>query len=54
VADKPVASTAQLLNAVAALKPREAAVIAVQRRDKALELKVTVGQRPPSRARQPQ
>lgn len=54
VADKPVATTAQLLNAVAALKPREAAVIAVQRRDKAIELKVTVGQRPPSRARQPQ
>ena len=54
VADKPVASTGQLLNAVAALKPRETAVISVQRGERALDLTVTVGQRPKSRARQPQ
>ncbi|MFT3664417.1 S1C family serine protease [Piscinibacter sp.] len=54
VGDTPVTTTGQLLNAVAALKPREAATIAVQRREQAIELKVTVGQRPPSRARQPQ
>ena len=54
VADKPVASTGQLLNAVAALKPRETAVISVQRGERALDLTVTVGTRPKSRARQPQ
>jgi Do/DeqQ family serine protease len=46
VGDRPVASTPQLLNAVAALKPNEKAVIAVQRGDKALDLNVTVAQRP--------
>jgi Do/DeqQ family serine protease len=54
VADRPVATTAQLLNAVASLKPREAAVISVQRGDRALDLNVVVGQRPRARARQPQ
>ncbi len=54
VADTSVATTGQLLNAVAALKPRDTAVIAVQRGDKALELKVVVGTRPKSRTRQPQ
>jgi S1-C subfamily serine protease len=54
VGDKPVTNTAQLLSAVAGLKPRETAVIAVQRGDKALELNVTVAQRPKARARQPQ
>ena len=54
VGDKPVTNTAQLLSAVAALKPRETAVIAVQRGDKALDLNVTVAQRPKARARQPQ
>jgi serine protease DegQ len=42
----PVANTAQLLGAVAALKPRSDAVIGVQRGNQALELKLTVGQRP--------
>jgi len=46
IADTPVANTAQLLNAVAALKPQANAVISVQRGDKALELNVTVVQRP--------
>ena len=54
VADKPVASTGQLLNAVAALKPRETAVISVQRGERALDLTVMVGTRPKSRTRQPQ
>ena len=54
VGDKAVATTPQLLSAVAALKPRETAVIGVQRGDKALDLNVTVGQRPKTRARQPQ
>jgi serine protease DegQ len=40
-------NTAQLLNAVAALKPRSDAVIGVQRGDKALQIKVRVAQRPP-------
>jgi serine protease DegQ len=46
VADTPVTNTSQLLTAVAALKPQTAAVIHVQRGDKALDLKVTVAQRP--------
>ena len=46
VTGKPVVNTAQLLNAVAALKPLAVAAINVQRGDKALELNVTVGQRP--------
>jgi len=46
VADVPVSNTSQLLTAVAALKPQAATVIAVQRGSKALDLKVTVGQRP--------
>jgi Do/DeqQ family serine protease len=50
VANRPVANTSQLLNAVAGLKPREAAVIGVQRGDKALDLNVTVAQRPAARA----
>jgi Do/DeqQ family serine protease len=54
VGNKPVTNTAQLLNAVAGLKPRETAVIGVQRGDKELELNVTVAQRPKARARQPQ
>jgi serine protease DegQ len=46
VGPRPVANTAQLLGAVAALKPRSDAVIGVQRGNQALELKLTVGQRP--------
>ncbi len=48
IAGTPVTSTPQLLNAVAALKPRELATISVQRGDSALDLKVKVEQRPPS------
>ena len=46
VADTPVTNTAQLLAAVAALKPHSVATIGVQRGDKALQLEVTVAQRP--------
>jgi Do/DeqQ family serine protease len=46
VADTPVINVSQLLTAVAALKPQEKAVIGVQRGDKAMELTVTVAQRP--------
>jgi Do/DeqQ family serine protease len=46
VADTPISNTSQLLTAVAALKPQTPATISVQRGDKALELKVTVAQRP--------
>ena len=42
----PVTNTPQLLNAVAALKPQTPAAIGVQRGDKALEITVTVAQRP--------
>jgi Do/DeqQ family serine protease len=52
IGDKPVRNTAQLMNAVAALKPRSEALIAVQRGEKALELTVTVAQRPKSQALQ--
>ena len=45
VGDKPVTSTVQLLNAVAALTPDQPAVIQVQRGDRKLDLNVTVAQR---------
>jgi serine protease DegQ len=47
---KPVSSTQGLLKAVAALKPETRTKLLVQRGDKALELAVTVGQRPPRTA----
>ena len=49
VGDTPVTSSRQLLNAVAALRPQAVAALGVQRGDKALDLNVTIGQRPPSR-----
>ena len=54
IAGTPVANTPQLLNAVAALKPREQATIRVQRGEKALDVQVTVAQRPRSRPIQQQ
>jgi len=54
IAGTPVTSTSQLLNAVAALKPREVATIGVQRGENRLDLKVTVAQRPPLRPVQPE
>ncbi len=52
IAGQDIANTAQLFNAVAALKPGEPAVIAVQRGERAVELKVQVAQRPPSQRAQ--
>ncbi len=49
IAGNPVVNTPQLLNAVAALKPRETATISVRRGDSAFEVKVVVAQRPRSR-----
>jgi Do/DeqQ family serine protease len=49
VAGTPVANSYQLLNAVAALKPKAVAAIGVQRGDQALNVDVTVGQRPMTR-----
>jgi serine protease DegQ len=46
VGGRPVANTTQLLNAVAALKPKAVASIGVQRGSQALDVQVTVGQRP--------
>ncbi len=46
VADRPVANTAQLLDAVASLRPRSTARFVVQRGSERKELEVTVAQRP--------
>ncbi len=51
IADKNIANTAQLFNAVAGLKPGQPASIEVQRGDRAVELKVQVAQRPATQAR---
>ena len=51
VAGKPVANTVQLLNAVAELPPQTEAKIVVQRGDQALDLTVTVAQRPKAERR---
>jgi serine protease DegQ len=52
IGGKPVANTAELLNAVAALPPGSDAAIGVQRGDKAVDVKIKVAQRPP-RQQQP-
>ncbi len=52
VGGTPVINTYQLLTAVASLKPRAVAAIGVQRGDKALNVDVTVGQRPKPGQRQ--
>ena len=49
VAGTPVANSYQLLNAVAALKPKAVATIGVQRGGQALTVDVTIGQRPQQR-----
>ena len=51
VGDTPVVNTSQLLTAVAALKPKAQVRIGVQRGAKALDLQVTVAQRPGGAAR---
>jgi len=54
VGERPVANTAQLLNAVAALKPGSEATLGVQRGAQAMQVKLTVGHRPPAQRRAPQ
>ncbi len=54
IAGTQVTNQSQLLNAVAALKPRETATISVQRGSTPLDVKVTVAQRPPSRQAPPE
>lgn len=49
IGERNVTNMRQLLNTVAALKPGEPARIVVQRGDRALEVDVKVGQRPPTR-----
>jgi Do/DeqQ family serine protease len=49
IAGRRIANTAQLLDAVAALKPQTEAEIGVQRGSRSLDLHVTVAQRPPAR-----
>jgi Do/DeqQ family serine protease len=46
IAEAPIANQAQLLSAVAALKPRSQATISVLRGERPLDLKVTIVQRP--------
>jgi Do/DeqQ family serine protease len=46
VAGRPVINTAQLLNAVASLKPQTVAMIVLQRGDESVQLKIKVTQRP--------
>jgi hypothetical protein len=48
-----VGNTAELLAAVAAVTPRSAAVIGVQRGTQALELTIVVAQRPLPHRREP-
>ena len=48
IAGTSVASTPQLLNAVAALKPNQSTTIRVQRGAEALDVPLTIGKRPPS------
>lgn len=49
IGDAPVTNTAQLLSAVAALKPQSEAVVSVQRGAQALDIRLTVAQRPAAR-----
>jgi len=51
IAGRPVANTAQLLDAVAALKPQSEATVDVQRGAQTLQLKIAVAQRPRAPAR---
>jgi serine protease DegQ len=53
IAGAPVVNTAQLLNAVAALRPQAVTVIDVQRGKEAVAVQVTVAQRPKQRRPQP-
>ncbi len=48
IGEAPITNTSQLLAAVAAVKPKASTTIAIQRGDKAIDLNVTVAQRPRS------
>jgi serine protease DegQ len=52
VADRPVTNTAELLTAVAALRPESEAMIDIHRGEQSLSVKVTVAQRPRTRREQ--
>ena len=52
IGQKPVVNTRQLRDAVAAMHPQAIAALGVQRGDKALDVNVTLGQRPPAKAQQ--
>ena len=51
VEGKPVTDSAAMLNLIAALKPGSETTLRVMRETKAVELRVTVGKRPPKQAR---
>jgi Do/DeqQ family serine protease len=54
IAQRPVTNSKELVNAVAALRPQTPAVISIQRGDKALDVTVTVAQRPKMRVERAQ
>jgi Do/DeqQ family serine protease len=54
IAQRPVTNSKELINAVAALRPQTPAVIGIQRGDQALEVTVTVAQRPKMRVERAQ
>ena len=51
VGETPVRTAVQLMNAVAALRPRETATVRVQRGEQALDIPIAVAQRPKPRVR---
>jgi S1-C subfamily serine protease len=51
IAGQPVRDEAQLLKAVAALKPNSRVTVTVQRADRTLDIDVAVGQRPAPQGR---
>jgi S1-C subfamily serine protease len=53
IGGEPVQSTAQLMAAVAGLKPNSSTLIAVQRGDRALDLKIEIAQRPVQKSAEP-
>jgi Do/DeqQ family serine protease len=53
IGETPVANTTELMSAVAALKPRSEAVIGVQRGERAIEVRLVIGERPAAMRRTP-
>ena len=54
VDDKPVTDSATMLNLIAALKPGSQATLRVMREAKPMDLRVTVGKRPPKQQARPE